>query len=924
MIHKTFVGRGDELGQIRKWLTGPSGRLILISGPGGIGKTSILGKIEKEYSAREDFVVEYFDLAEQPMTALNQALHLADTLGRENFPQFTQKLTVLDAGLDSSFNTGLEEDVLDTFSVEVVDYLKSRQKKLLRITDTFEIVLKYSRYGDNWAKGINEKLKNIPGMFFLIAGRDKVKDRDSLEERNVLEEILPMFEESFGDQNILRLPLRGFDDSEMKDFFEECDSHRIISQDMRNKLQLLTGGRPILLSLAVEWLQKEIPLPVLIDQNLDDLRNLFKNEDSRRDLQDDFEFELVSKIRQLQTPFDVASLYMAHIDRRMDSRLLSVLLDIDEQTAEQNMMELLQFPFVKEYVGTFPKRFALHDEMSELVRKHAWQYLDINGGERMRLTRKVIDNYYLPRIAVFKKQKQDLLLESQTTLLQDVETRKNDLERWLLEAETLYYSIKLGKEEGYKYFDQLYYDRETSPIRDQILIDELKRAGAYDEDKISLRRADELLRRSQREEAKGLCLKVLENQNLENADRMHAFNTLGQLDFIVSPKSAEQSYQKALSLAQTGNDFRTQALICNNLGRLFRNISQLDRSIEYFRRAQEMVRRSGSFELGGTINNNLAWTHRLNGDLDEAEALCSLSIADNRKRGLERPLAYAYLTKADIDRDRGDLQDAEHYTKQALDIFSRLEDNQGIVQSYRTFSTIYRALQNYERALKYLEEGIQLATRGNSLLLLASLYQMRGRTYRHYVEYLGQQTGSDDKEYQSQRQKMLTDALNSLHQSVDLARKIEHRWEAARSELEITLILLMQETYDEAGLLEEIEQIWNTAVELDDEFLKGYVYENYARIDMNNGKYLEAGHAFGQAAYYIAQRPGVETARAFDRLRNTILDSRLNEEQANALAQGTYEKILIQADYQKYPKLVAMANMCEHILGFVVTGGSAR
>jgi tetratricopeptide (TPR) repeat protein len=922
MIQKTFVGRTTELDKIRNWLKGLPGRLVLLTGPGGIGKTSLLGRIEREYSSRDEFIVEYFDLSEQPMTLLNQALHLVDAIGRENFPQFTQRLTTLEA--DYIDSAALEAEALNIFVGEVAFYLGAHRKKLLRITDTFEIVLKYSAYGDDWVGGMNEKLKQIPDVFFLIAGRDRLERKNTpgdnhVEERDVLTEITPVLEKTFGRENILSLPLSGFDAVEMEDFFSECDPHHVIPNEMRQKLHFLSGGKPILLSLAVEWLQQNIPLPLLTEKTLEELKELLAEEKQRKSLLDDFEFELVSKVRKLQTPFDVAALYMAHIDRRMDARLLATLLGLDESKANENLREILMFPFIKEFVGVIPKKCALHDEMKELVKKHAWKDLDSSGMEREQLTRKAIDSYYLPRIKEFKKQKQDLLKETQSTLLQDAEARKNDLECWLLEAETLYYYLRLGKEDGYKYFDQLYYDGEMSPVRDQILIDEFKRAGAYDEDKISLRRADELLRRGLREDARRLCSKVLENDCIEDLDRMHAFNTLGQLDFNVSPKSAEHHYREALRLAQNVNDVRTQAVIYNNLGRLFRNVSRLDQSIEYFKMAQDMVRRSGSFELGGIINNNLAWTQRLSGDLDEAETLCSFSIAENRKRGLERPLAYACLTKADIDRDRGDLRDADHYAKQALEIFNRLNDNEGIVQVYRTLANISRSLHNYEQAFKYLDDGIRLAQNGKSFLLLASLYQLRGRTCRHFVEYLEQKMGGNSNEYQPQRKKWFKEALHSLNQSIELARKIENPWEVARSELEITLIMFMQESYDEAVMFEQLEKILVTAVELDNEFLKGYVYENYARIEMKNGRYLEAGHAFGQSAYYIAQRPGVETARAFDRLRNVILDPHLQEEQANTLVKGTYEKILDQADYQKYPKLTALANMCQHMLGLPIT-----
>jgi len=93
---------------------------------------------------------------------------------------------------------------------------------------------------------------------------------------------------------------------------------------------------------------------------------------------------------------------------------------------------------------------------------------------------------------------------------------------------------------------------------------------------------------------------------------------------------------------------------------------------------------------------------------------------------------------------------------------------------------------------------------------------------------------------------------------------------------------------------------------------------------MKNGRYLEAGRAFGQAAYYMANRTGVEMARAFDRLHNILLDPGMDESQSNALAQGVYEKVQLQEYYEEYPKLTALINMCEYILGLPVTAWEAQ
>ena len=40
----------------------------------------------------------------------------------------------------------------------------------------------------------------------------------------------------------------------------------------------------------------------------------------------------------------------------------------------------------------------------------------------------------------------------------------------------------------------------------------------------------------------------------------------------------------------------------------------------------------------------------------------------------ERDLSFSYLTKAEIDLEKGDLESAEHYTKLALQVFDKLND----------------------------------------------------------------------------------------------------------------------------------------------------------------------------------------------------------------------------------------------------------
>jgi tetratricopeptide (TPR) repeat protein len=915
MTTKGFVGRRNELIDIKNWLQRPTGGLVLVTGGGGIGKTFLLQKLREEYSVNNHFVVEYFDLAEQPAAMINQLVHLVHTIGFEKFPKFKEKINNL--GYQSSKSDQMYpreiDEAVDTGIQEVSAYLHDHNKKLLLLTDTFEIALKYNAYEDQRVNKTYEKLMGIPGTYFVIASRDKQNDS------SVVEEVYPVMQGLFGSDSILHITLSGFSEREADDLFAVLDDHQMISKEMRKKLYLLTGGRPILLSLAVQWLQKGNPLRIMVEKSLSELRQVVESEEAQRELLKRFEFELVSIIRPPKPPLDVALLYMAHLDRRMDGQLLSLLLGISSTEAEELLNSLLQLPFVKEFVGSIPPKCTLHDEMSILVNKYAWQYLDVSGEERRKLTEMVIQQYYEPLIKAIKQQKKDLLqLDQQSTILQAVQAGENDWERWLLEAEALYYWLKVSKEDGYTYFDQLYYDKEKSNIRDQFLIDELKRAGAYDEVKIALRKADDLRRRGQNEEARGICWPILERDDLNTVDRIHAHTILGLIDSESSPLDAEANFQKALELSQSINDLRVQAILHNNFGRLYRNTSRLEKSVEHFKQALELAKRSGNPEMVSTARNNLAWTYRLEGNLVDADVLCRLAITEHRKRGQERLLAYAYLTKADIDRDRGDLQNSERHAQLALDIFSRLEDIEGKALTYRSLANIARYSQNFEQALRYLRTAILLAEKAKSLPILASLYQRYGRAVRHYVIFLQAKSGNTSERIygpnQNQESDLFEDALIALQQSIKLAEQTRNPWEGARSQLEIALIMMLQpELYNETELSKLLDKVWQTASALNDELLMGYVYENRARIEMRNKKYLEAGRAFGDAALHIAKRTGHETTRAFDRLHNMLLDDPLSNEQRDALATGILES-LSQQNCEDSLILIALTNICEEIL----------
>jgi hypothetical protein len=217
--------------------------------------------------------------------------------------------------------------------------------------------------------------------------------------------------------------------------------------------------------------------------------------------------------------------------------------------------------------------------------------------------------------------------------------------------------------------------------------------------------------------------------------------------------------------------------------------------------------------------------------------------------------------------------------------------------------------------LESLREGIKLAE-GNSPVL-ASLYQLYGRTYRHYASYLRDERKNGGVDRTKDETVYFSEALKALLKSIDISRKIGNRWEIARSQLEITLVMILsQASYNESELNGLLDQVWQTANDLDDNLLKVYVCENRARLALRKEDYAGAGRAIGEAAYHISKRTGVETPRAFARFHNFLLSPDLSSEQSYALAKGTKEQ-LQNPEYQDrldHPKLTALINLCDEVI----------
>ncbi len=230
----TFVGRDDEMTVISRAISDKDSlRIVKIQGGGGIGKTSILNEISKNYRENKKFsvteIIDFFDIGTNtPRGFLDR---LASVLPEKYFGDYKKARYNADQ-IESSGITGeilrkSHEEVFNTF-ITCFNEL-STHKRVIILIDTFELTQESLR---DWLPGWMSMLKN---SVVIIAGRNK--------------------NDWQGKVKCDSIELEPFKIEETKALFKLSEDWKNISNEELRKLQHLSKGLPVLLILAIdrEW-----------------------------------------------------------------------------------------------------------------------------------------------------------------------------------------------------------------------------------------------------------------------------------------------------------------------------------------------------------------------------------------------------------------------------------------------------------------------------------------------------------------------------------------------------------------------------------------------------------------------------------------------------------------------------------------------
>lgn len=180
----------------------------------------------------------------------------------------------------------------------------------------------------------------------------------------------------------------------------------------------------------------------------------------------------------------------------------------------------------------------------------------------------------------------------------------------------------------------------------------------------------------------------------------------------------------------------------NNVGLIYNNTGDLEKSMEYYKRSISLYKEIGNEKDMGNPLCNIGLIHNNTGELDSALKYYEKGADTYRLVDDLAGLALAINNMGAIYDSKGDIIGALKYYHESLKIYEDSDDYYGIALVLNNIGAIYKnqgeidkALDYWNRSLKIREESNDVFSIAYSVTNLASLYAIKKDTTKA-IEYL--------------------------------------------------------------------------------------------------------------------------------------------------------------------------------------------
>jgi tetratricopeptide (TPR) repeat protein len=167
--------------------------------------------------------------------------------------------------------------------------------------------------------------------------------------------------------------------------------------------------------------------------------------------------------------------------------------------------------------------------------------------------------------------------------------------------------------------------------------------------------------------------------------------------------------------------------IFNQIGRIYSDMGYLDRALIYYIGSLSLARNLGNRVVEAAVLNNIAGIYYRTGELDKALGYYEESL---KLQTDEKEKATTYNNIAIIYSSKGNYQKAVEYFQKAIEIHKMSRDDHKVSQLKLNLGDTYRRMKDYEKAEKYILEGLEGVRKVGNKYLEAVGYSYLGLLYR--------------------------------------------------------------------------------------------------------------------------------------------------------------------------------------------------
>jgi tetratricopeptide (TPR) repeat protein/AAA+ ATPase superfamily predicted ATPase len=709
-----FVDRQEELGVIRHAVIDERGKrqVVLLHGPGGIGKTRLLQKVREEYASMPWFTIsEVLDLYEPELRVpvlweRRVARQIGDDSSFTNFETEYRGLLELESRGISAETLARARDRVDEAFVQGFNRMAAKERIVL-LLDTLEEV---QRVGGLWPH-LLDLMARLDNVAWIIAGRHCDEVRAEIEAR-------------IGSQNVHWLLLQGFDRETADEYFDEYfrrPSVLSLDTEMREKIRLLTEGSPILIALAITWLENEMPLPEIEIRSVDELQTMA--DEALNELKKEVKQALVKRLLAFANTVDKIVLNMAWVERRFNAEILNYLMGIPESDVLDKVASL---PFVKIRPG---EDYVLHDEMRDMVVEYVWPSVDPDGTLRRKIDLMMVD-YYAQKVKDLKVRANELKRKrEEVRQAEDVQAELQvfeklsevDRQRDVLEVERLFYTLRADLEQGIARFIRGF-DWATGNYRlgfRDMYWEEIQRFeerfGGTRRFEVDIRGAKHLLDVGNSAAAQKRGTEILERFARTGEEIVETLVHLGNCALRLGhPIEARDFYSQARDICDEQGMQSWLAVVENGLGLAYRSSGDWDGAAKHYRESVSACEEFNSppQHLASALNN-YAYVLGLKGRYEEAIALCEQALSLREDIRHWRGVGSGYSTLGELYRYQQRYERAFEYYDRALHIFEEHDDREWLSIVYQEWAIAKAYAGKLDEAWKSVQRALELCERYN-------------------------------------------------------------------------------------------------------------------------------------------------------------------------------------------------------------------